>query len=80
MVEQKSKVISSVEAAKKNLDALVYAFECRYKLALKQVKGGQQVVISIEELQSDLTATRKAAVTLLGSIASLENAIEDLIS
>lgn len=80
MVEKESKVILAVQKAKDNLNALICSFECRYKLALKQIKGGQQVVINVDELQKDLIDTRKAAAQLLGTISSLQNAIEDLNS
>jgi hypothetical protein len=77
---KQSRLVDNVITAEKNLKTLTYSFTRRYEIARNQIKAGDLVEISTVELQSDLIALRRAAAALIREVATVESAIEDLIS
>ncbi len=79
MVKGASKLVQNVTDSKKRLDEVVCSFISRYELARRQFREHQQVNINIEDLQADLIQCRRLAAALIKEVATLENAIEDLL-
>ncbi len=79
MVKGASKLVQNVLDARKDLEAIVCSFTSRYEVARNQFRNNQQVDIRVEDLQKDLKQCRIQAARLLRDVATLENAIEDLL-